>query len=141
VSERNIELARRLVEAYNARDVEAYIACHDPSIEFYSAFAAVSGGVYHGHDGVRRFFQDMEDAWGRDIRIEPETYFDLREQVLAYYVLHGRGQNSGVEVAMPNAAVVTWREGLVVYFRAYTSREDALRDLGVSEDELEPIEP
>jgi hypothetical protein len=29
----------------------------------------------------------------------------------------------------------------VVYFKAYAHREDALRDLGLSEDALEPIAP
>jgi len=41
--------------------------------------------------------------------------------------------------------VARWRDGLLVYIKAYVkayaSREDALRDLGVSEDELEPIRP
>jgi hypothetical protein len=36
---------------------------------------------------------------------------------------------------------LTWREGLVVYGKSYIRREDALSDLGVSGDELEPIEP
>jgi hypothetical protein len=30
---------------------------------------------------------------------------------------------------------------LCVYFKVYARREDALRDLGVSEDALEPITP
>jgi hypothetical protein len=34
-----------------------------------------------------------------------------------------------------------WREGLMVYFKGYAHREDALRDLGVSEEALEPIAP
>ena len=54
MSERNIELVRRYIAAFNARDVEAAIALCDPSIEYHSVFAgAVTGAVYHGHDGVR----------------------------------------------------------------------------------------
>ena len=41
---------------------------------------------------------------------------------------------------MPIAAVFRWRDGPLVYFKGYTDRGEALRDLGVSEDELEPIE-
>jgi hypothetical protein len=37
--------------------------------------------------------------------------------------------------------VCKWRDGLIVYFKGYTHREDALTDLGVSEDALEPIAP
>ena len=42
---------------------------------------------------------------------------------------------------MPGAQVCAWREGLMVYGKAYVDREDALRDLGLSEDALEPIAP
>jgi SnoaL-like domain len=141
MSQENVELLRGVVEAFNARDVEAYIAYCDPSIELHSAFAAVGGAVYHGHDGMRRWQRDFEDAWGEEIRIEPDAYFDLGEHTLAFYVLQGRGRHSGAEVAMPNAVVVRWRENLMVYFKAYLQREDALSDLGVTEDALEPIEP
>jgi hypothetical protein len=41
---------------------------------------------------------------------------------------------------MPGAAVATWQNGLAVYWRN-CSRDDALRELDVSEDALEPITP
>jgi ketosteroid isomerase-like protein len=88
-------------------------------------------------DGTR----DLEDVWGKEIRIESEAFFDLGEHTIAFNLLHGRGQQSGVEVAMQYAQVMRWREGLIVYFKAYVDREDALRDLGVTEDALEPIAP
>ena len=137
----NVERLRRAIEAYNARDVEAFIAYFDANVEFHSAFSAVGGAVYHGHDGLRTFFRDFEDAWGGAVRAEPEAYFDFGDHTLALYVLHGRGRHSGVEVAMPNAFVARWREQLIVYLKAYAHREDALADLGVSEAELKPIEP
>ena len=138
---RNVELFRGALEAYNTRDAEAFIAYCDPSVEFHSAFAAVDEPAVYGHDGLREWYRQMEDAWGDAIRAEPEAYFDLGEQTMAFYVLHGRGRRSGVDVAMPLALVARWREGRVVFFRAYSDREDALRDLGVSEDTLEPIAP
>jgi hypothetical protein len=42
---------------------------------------------------------------------------------------------------MPLAQVLRWRDGLVVYFKAYADREDALSDLGVSADAPQPIAP
>jgi ketosteroid isomerase-like protein len=139
VSEHNVELARRLAAAYNARDIEAFITYCDPSIELSAALAAAVGTVYRGHEGVRRWHRDLEEAWGDDIRSVPEAYFDLGEQTLVFLSLRGRGRHSGAEVAMAVALVVSWRDGLMIYFKAYTDREDALRDLGVSDDELEPI--
>jgi ketosteroid isomerase-like protein len=141
MSQENIDLARRIMEAFNRHDVEAFIAYLDPSVEYHSVMTVPGGSAYHGHDGVRRYFADFGDAWGDDFRVEPEALFDLGDVTLMFYVLHGRGQQSGAEVAMLGAQVCTWRDGLLVYAKAYVHREHALRDLGVSEDALEPIAP
>jgi ketosteroid isomerase-like protein len=140
VSEQNVELHRRVLEAFNRRDIEAMIACSDPSFEYYPLLSAIGVTVYHGHEGLRSWFEQLDDAW-EELRAEPEAYFDLGEQTLLFYVLRGRGRHSGAEVAMPGAQVCRWREGLGVYAKQYAHREDALRDLGVSEDALEPIAP
>lgn len=85
MSEQNVELYRRVLEAVNARDMETVIALCDPQIEFHSAFAAVGGGVYHGHDGMRIFFEELKDAWeGGEIHLDPEAYFDLGEHTLTF---------------------------------------------------------
>jgi ketosteroid isomerase-like protein len=141
MSQDNLEIARAFTEAFNAQDIQALIACCDPEVEFHSTFAAVGGEVYHGHDGLREWHRDLEDAWRGHIRSEPEAYFDLGQHVLTFTILHGRGKRSGVDVALPVAAVTRSDDGLLTYYRAYIHREDALRDLGVSEDELEPILP
>src|SRR5436309_1703935 len=127
MSEHNVVLHRRIVETYNTRDFEAYIALCDPRIEVHSEFAAAGGAVYHGHDGVHKWHRDLQEAWEDEFRVEPEAYFDLGEHTLAFNVLHGRGRHSRAEVAMPAAQVIRWREGLAVYWKAYAHREDALR--------------
>jgi ketosteroid isomerase-like protein len=137
VPEQNVELHRRANLAIQALDADALVALCDPSIEVHSIFAAVGGAVYHGHDGVRTWLPDLDDAWSEFV-IEPEAYFDLGEYTLAYIVLHGRGQQSGAGAVMPYAQVMRWRDESCVYFKAYVQREDALKDLGVSEDTLEP---
>jgi ketosteroid isomerase-like protein len=141
MSRENVELQRRLLEAFNAGDIEAFSALCDPHIEFNSLFAAVGGAVYQGHDELRRWYRDLQDAWGGEIRLEPEAYFDLGEHTLMFHVVHARGRQSGADVAMPAAAVHSWRDGLCVYIKAYADREDALADLDVSADALEPIAP
>lgn len=141
MSVRNVELVRQVIEAINARDEEAFIALNDPSVEATSAMTVPGGGVYHGHGGLRRFIRDRDEAWQEGYRIEAEAYFDLGERVLLFCVFHGRGKQSGAEVAMQSAIVSRWRDGLMVYWKSYPDRGDALRELGVSEDELDPIAP
>jgi protoporphyrinogen oxidase len=45
------------------------------------------------------------------------------------------------DVATPAAHVCRWQDGLIVYFKGYLQRQDAFRDLGVSEDARRPITP
>ena len=42
---------------------------------------------------------------------------------------------------MPGALVTRWRDGRIAYWKSYAHRKDALTDLGVTEDELEPLAP
>jgi ketosteroid isomerase-like protein len=132
---------RRWAEAFNVRDIEALIALCDPAIEFHSAFAAVGGAIYQGHAGLRKWHRDLQDAWGPAIRTDVEAFFDLGEQVLTFYVYRARGQQSGAEVARPAAAVSTLRDGLITYVKVYLDKNEALSELGMSENELEPIAP
>ena len=118
MSEQNVELHRRFVEAVNARDIEALIALNDPNVEYHPVLSAIGGvTVYRGYDGIRRWFGQLDDAW-KELRAEPEAYFDLGEQTLMFAVLRGRGRQSGAEVAMPWAGVARWRDGLGVYMKA-----------------------
>jgi hypothetical protein len=141
MSERNVELHRRAIEAFNARDIEALIPLCDSGVELHSAFAAIGGGIYNGHDGLWKYFRDYEDAWGAEIHANPEAYFDLGEHTLFFFVMQGRRQHSRAEVAMAVTQVARWRDGLLVYLKSYMQREVALSDLGVSEDDLVRIEP
>lgn len=136
----NVQGTRGLVDLFHARDIEGFVACCDPSIEFHTEFEIVDGG-YQGHDGVRRFFQDFEEVWGSGMRLQPEAYFDLGEHTLVFHVVHARGSQSGVEVLTSVAHVVRWCDGRVRYFKGYVNREDALSDLGVSADALEAVDP
>lgn len=140
-AEQNVELHRQSVEAFNARDVDAFVAFCDPQIELHSSVTVPGGAVYQGHEGVRRWHRDLEEGWGDDLRIEPETYFELGEHTITFHVLHGRGLQSGADVAKPAAHLCRWRDGRIVYFKGYSERGDAFRDLGVSAEALEPIAP
>jgi ketosteroid isomerase-like protein len=138
MSNENVESHRRAVEAFNARDVEGIVALCDPRVELHSA---VTTSVYHGHEGVRRWNRDLEEAFGEEIWIEPEAYFDVGDHTITFHLLHGRGRHSGADVAERFAHVHRWRDGLTVWFKAYARQEDALSDLGVSVDAAARIAP
>jgi ketosteroid isomerase-like protein len=141
VSAQDLEIHRRLVEAYNVRDMDAFIALCDPEIQVHSVFASPGGADYVGHEGVRRWLGALDENWGDEFRVETEAFFDLGEATLMFGLLHGHSQKSDVDVEMQNAQVLRVRDGLVTYVKVYVHREDALRDLGVAEEALEPLAP
>jgi ketosteroid isomerase-like protein len=141
VPAQNVDLARRLLEAFNAHDLEAFLAMCDPSIEYHSVMTGPFGTAYQGHDGIRSYFRDFADAWGDDFRVEPDAFFDLGEHTLISFVVKARGKQSGAEVSMQRAQLSRWQDGRLVFAKGYVDRHDALKDLGLSEDQLEPIVP
>jgi ketosteroid isomerase-like protein len=110
MSERNIELMRRVYQEFNARDIEEFIASCDPRIEFHSVFATVFGGVYDGHDGVRTFFRDLADAWD-EIRAEPERTSTLASTRLSLFCSTGA---DGTATRRSRCRSPKWRAGVRV---------------------------
>jgi ketosteroid isomerase-like protein len=141
VSKENVDLHRRIYDALNAGDAEALVPICDRNVEVQSAFAAVGGAVYHGHDGARKWQADLEEAWGGEFRVELEAYFDLGDRTVVIGALYGRGEQSGAEVAMPASAIAEWRNGLCTSHKAYPRQEAVFEELGISADQLEPIAP
>jgi SnoaL-like domain len=64
VSQENVELAYRAFDASARHDLDVFVAFHDPDCEIQPLLAAV-GGNYHGHDGVREWWEDLR-AGGRN---------------------------------------------------------------------------
>lgn len=140
MSQENVERHRLLLDGFSGelderKEAEMLALC-DPEIEVRSSFAAVGGAVYRGHDGVRAWLRDLQETWGDEFRVEPEAFFDLGEQTLVLGDLLGRGTQSGIEVAMEAIGVARWRDGRCLSHKGYMHKEDALRDLGISEDDL-----
>jgi hypothetical protein len=53
MSQENVKRYRRSLEAFNRRDLNAFLALMDDQVEVGSRQVAIEGG-YHGHEGLRR---------------------------------------------------------------------------------------
>jgi ketosteroid isomerase-like protein len=58
------ELVSRAADALNRADVEAYVAVTHPEVEFQSLIAEAEGETFRGHEGVRRWWKTVHDAFG-----------------------------------------------------------------------------
>ena len=132
MSEENVELYRRGIEAFNRRDLEAFLALADPDVVGISRVLAIEGGSYRGHDGTREWWRDLlgvfpafriEVVWVRDAG--DLTVSELRNSA------HGEGRAAPLEDFVWQ--VSEWRGGRVVRWQMYESEQDALEAAGLSE--------
>jgi ketosteroid isomerase-like protein len=108
MSQENVETFMRAVEAINRGDVETVLQELDPAIEWHMAIQELVGGVagvYHGHDGVREYFRDMDDAFA-EVELDYTEVRDLGDRVLATGSFRTRGRHSGAVIESPVAALV-----------------------------------
>ena len=122
------EKYREAVTAFNTRDLEGWIALMDEQVDIESRFSRFGENHFHGHRAVRRWWDDLAEAW-EFIRVEPELVRQLGpDQTLSLIDLRARGRESGLEVVDRTAHRVDWRNGRWIRLR-YEDRETAEREL------------
>lgn len=103
----------------------------DPRMEFTSRLSEIEGRRYDGHDGARRYFAEMSEAW-REWRNEAHDIAEVSpDAVLVDNVFHAVGRDSGMPVTLRSAIVIVFSEGKVVRCLSYPSRDEALRAAGI----------
>jgi ketosteroid isomerase-like protein len=131
MSQANVELALEAFDAVNRRDLDALLALTDDDVEIVTRIAAVEGGV-HGHDGMRRWWENMFTAF-------PDYYFevvdvrDLGEVTLASLRALGHGAGSDVPFEDLLWHASQWRRGKCVWWRAFETEAEALEAAGLRE--------
>ena len=129
--ESKIEIAGRAGEAILRRDVDALGKLLAPGCEIAPPRADVEQTVFRGPDAVSRWFAATDEAW-ESMTWETESIREGPDWVLGFTRLRARGRESGAELDVPAAGVFRFRDGLITAIRVYTSRADALADLGLA---------
>ena len=132
MSQENVEIVKEFTRRFAAGDhvTREYF---DPEIVWdTSASGMPSAGVYHGHQGVRRFFRDWLAPWD-DYEIETSDCIDGGDAVVLVFRQAGTGRGSGVRIERDFFGVFELQDSKVVRFRLFKSREQALEAAGLSE--------
>lgn len=129
MSQENVEIARRAFDAFNRRDLGAFLAIMDAQVEAESRFIAVEGG-YRGHEGVRRWWQDTLDAFP-DMMVEAVEVRDRGEMTLSELRIRGHGAGSGIPIDVTVWHVSHVRGGKSVWWRIVQTPGEAIEALRV----------
>jgi len=126
VSEENREIVRRAFDAFNSKDIERILAVMHPAAEIdVPASRSVEPDVYHGHAGVRRYFEGTWDGWD-DVRFEVERLWDADGCVVVAIHVTGRGKRTAIVTEMRSGGVFTVDKRLVLRIRVYATAAQAL---------------
>ncbi len=129
MSDENVEVVRRWVELFNARDdVDEFLSLHDPEVVLQTP----GGPRLRGHDQVRDWFEaGYENV---QPRILPERFVAGGDTVVGLGRTEARWIGSG-EVAreFESAGVYWFRDGKIIKWQPFETHADALEAAGLSE--------
>lgn len=130
----NAEIVRRIFELNHSgppeETLEPGLRLFHPDIVFRSRISDLEGESYRGHEGMRRYWTDISDAfehWRNELgaveALGPGTLL-----VTSTFRATGR---SGVAVELASVMLVVVREGLVTAMHAYPTRGAAVEGAGL----------
>jgi ketosteroid isomerase-like protein len=134
MSEKNVEIVREFTRLFDAGDRESWRRYFHPDVVWdMSASGHVLAGVYHGYEGVEKFFVDWLSTWD-DYKVETREVIDAGDAVITVAHQRGRGKGSGVVIERDFFGVWELRDGKVSRFRDVgPSRNAAIKAAGLSE--------
>ena len=133
MSQENVELHYRVIDAVNRRDLDAVLTVMDDDVESVSRIVAVEGGL-HGHDGFRRWWENWFDVWP-DYKIEVLEVRDLGNVTVAALRALGHGAANTLPFEDTIWQASRWRRGKCIWWRNFGSQDEALEAVGLSEQD------
>jgi ketosteroid isomerase-like protein len=136
MSQENVETVKRAVEAWNADDLDVFLAELAADVEWHPAIQpGLEGGAttYRGHDGAREIWrQDRGEAWER-LTNRPQEFRDLGESVLVLGHIDLTARVTGIEFSQEVGEVFDLLGGKIVRIRDFLTHVEAIEAAGLRE--------
>ncbi|HWW01134.1 MAG TPA: nuclear transport factor 2 family protein [Candidatus Acidoferrum sp.] len=126
--QRDIEKVEEIYAAHQRRDAESMLLHLAKDVEFTQSPELPWGGVYRGHEGVRRLLSAV--AQYLDSRVLIERLVDAGDKVVAVGRTVGKARATQLEFDVPLVHVWTFHNGLVTRFESYIDNPTMLAVLG-----------
>jgi ketosteroid isomerase-like protein len=124
MSQENVEVVRGTFDAFNARDLDAFLGYMDPEVEYRSLVLEVEG-AYHGHEGIRSWWESVLTVfptWSPQI-VEAR---DLGDRVVSRVRAEGRGTGSGIALERDIWHLAEVRDGRLRTSAFFRTEQEAL---------------
>jgi ketosteroid isomerase-like protein len=131
MSQENVEIVRRAVEAFNSGEVSEILARAHPDFEAeIPPDVSAEPDSYRGEQGIRRYLSSFQHAM-QDIHFEAEELWDAGESVIVALRLSARGRTTAIPVQQRSTGVWTVRDGKIIRIRAYATSAEAFKAVGL----------
>jgi ketosteroid isomerase-like protein len=130
------EIVVSLFDAFNRRDLDGALLLLDPEIVFEPVTRVVlnDGEPYRGHEGMRRYFEDVQRHWS-ELRVNPVQVRSAGAAVVALGQTTGRA--AGSLTGAPTTWVFKFKDGLVARIQVFSDERLARQALGVQNQPIE----
>jgi ketosteroid isomerase-like protein len=133
MSQEDVALARRGVDALNGGGLDAVIDLCDPEVEWIAIPGFLPDAEdFHGHAGVRAWFDKVGETL-KEVHWEAQEIIDADERLFVVLKLRASGRASGVRGEVRIFQVWKIRDHRLIRLESYLSREEALEAAGLSE--------
>ena len=133
MSQENVEIVKAAIDAYNREDWDALFDAAAPGFELdFSRAVGPWHGIF-GLDQARRVLSEISGGW-ESLRVEPHEFIEVGDVVVVPWTTYAKGRD-GIELVSSVTNVWTIRGGAIERLSMYQDRQDALEDLGLSEQD------
>jgi ketosteroid isomerase-like protein len=127
----NVEIGRRILDAYNRRDKATYIALCDPEMEWVPPAEWPEAASIRGPEAIWQFIVEVDEPWERGVYELVEIIDGTNDRIVAHLRRTVRGKASGVDAEFEYWNVATFRRGKQVRAEWFTGRAEALAAAGL----------
>jgi ketosteroid isomerase-like protein len=132
MSEENVEIVRRGLEALDRRDLTAWLAVIDEDVEVVPTRDWPEPGVRGAEAAFDWYLQAFDTL--QPFRATDTEFIDAgADKVLLQYRTDVRGRGSGAKVEFRRWCVVTMRKGRLLRAEWFSDRAEALEAAGLRE--------
>jgi ketosteroid isomerase-like protein len=133
MSQENVEVVRKLIDAFNRGDLDSWAGFLSPEVAWESLPLVGFRDVYRGRAEAREWLEQLVEDF-EEARLEIEETTALSDdRVFFGYSQIGRGRGSGLPGELRGWAILWFAEGLITRRQVFWTRDEALEAAGLSE--------
>ena len=133
MSEENVEIVRKSIDAVNRGDTDAWLGFLSPEVVWESLPLVGFRDVYRGRAEAREWIEELLEDF-EEVHLEIEEITALSDdRVFFGYTQIGRGRASGFPGELRGWAILWVAKGLITRRQVFWTRDEALEAAGLRE--------